>query len=66
MDGIEKILAEREKTHGNFTATQEEAYYLRKWLDNHHKEAFITCEETCECWEVSEKIDKALEAMGNG
>lgn len=48
------------------TLTQEEVYYLATWLREHRQKAFITCEETCECWEVSEKIDKALEAMENG
>ena len=33
------------------------------WLDAHRREAFITCEETCACWWVSEKIEKALEVL---
>lgn len=37
------------------TLTPEEAYYLKKWLDNHRHKAFITCEETCECWELQKK-----------
>lgn len=39
---------------------------LARWLGDHRRKAFITCEETCECWEVSEKIEKAMEALENG
>lgn len=34
-------------------------------LDKHRKEAYLTCPETCECWEAEKKlIEEQLKKLG--
>jgi hypothetical protein len=31
---------------------------IQKVIDNHRKEMFVTCIETCPCWDLQNIIDK--------
>ena len=39
---------------------------IQKVIDDHRKDMFVTCVETCPCWDIQARIDKWHQAHENG